>query len=104
MSQNINDMYLERIKSIDFINLKRKREGNLKWRKYEDFKIKWKYNWLVMKSGFYYGGISGAALGIVFGIVPAVKHGQISILLASMCFSGGMFSCIGGFGSLLHSR
>lgn len=30
---------------------------------------------MVAKSGFYYGGMSGAALGFVFGIIPAIRHG-----------------------------
>ena len=28
----------------------------------------------VAKNGFYYGGLSGAALGFVFGIIPAIRH------------------------------
>lgn len=57
-----------------------------------------------MKQGFKWGALSGGALGVVFGIVPAIKHRQISILLASVMISGGTFACIGGFGSLIHSR
>ena len=56
-----------------------------------------------MKQGFKWGAMSGGALGVVFGIVPAIKHRQISILLASIVLSGGTFACIGGFGSLIHS-
>lgn len=49
------------------------------------------------------GGFSGAVLGIAFGIVPAIRHRQISILLFSMLISGGIFASIGGFGTLIHS-
>lgn len=57
-----------------------------------------------MSSGFIWGGLSGAALGAVFGIIPAIRYRSASIMVVSMLISGGMFSCIGGFGSLLHSR
>ena len=57
-----------------------------------------------MKQGFLWGGMSGLALGTVFGVVPAIKNRQISILLASMIGFGGMFSCIGGLGTLINSR
>lgn len=57
-----------------------------------------------MKQGFKWGAMSGAALGVAFGIIPAIKNRQISILLASVLLMGGTFSCIGGFGSLIHSR
>lgn len=48
--------------------------------------------------------MSGGILGAVFGVIPAIWHKEVSILLASIMLSGGMFSCIGGFGSLIHSR
>lgn len=55
-----------------------------------------------MTQGFKYGFFAGCALGVAFGIVPAIKHKQISILLFSMMVSGGMFSAIGGFGVLIN--
>ena len=39
-----------------------------------DLKASFFINLLTMKSGFYYGGLSGSALGFVFGIIPAIKH------------------------------
>ena len=57
-----------------------------------------------MRQGFKWGAMSGSVLGVVFGIIPAVKHRQLSILIASVLFTGGMFSCIGCFGSLIHTR
>ena len=98
----MDEKYKNLINNIEFIELKRKQEGGLKWKKIRDFRVKFKYNWMVMKSGFYYGGLSGAALGVVFGIPTAIKHGQVSILIASILISGGTFSCIGGFGSMLR--